>query len=141
MGEEMMTAKTIVRWYGKIFNRGVSQRLTTAQNSSLHKNHLLVSLQGRKSGKPYTFPVNYCLTPEGTYAISTEANWRHNFIDGLDVTLQVSGKKVSGHGVQIANDPTRRDKLGRMLTGFMWFFFKKSLTVIEITPTDRKAKL
>jgi len=131
-----MTAKTIVRWYGKIFNSRIKRQLEAGDDTRLHKNHLLVSLVGRKSGKTYTFPVNYCVTPEGTYVISTEANWRHNFAQDIDVELLVAGEHISGLGTWITNDAEKRQRLGRMLTGRGWFFFSRSLTIIEITPNS-----
>jgi hypothetical protein len=129
----MMTAKTIVRWYGKAFNRRMMERLRSNKRTRLHKNNMLISLVGRRSGNPYTFPVNYCITPEGTYVVSSEANWRHNFTQGTNVELLVCGERISGHGVTIADDRQKRERLGRMLTGIGWLFFAKSLTVIEIT--------
>ena len=129
-----MTAKTITRWFGKLFNRRVSEYLQSVERSKLHKNHLLISLVGRKSGKRYTFPVNYRITPEGNYVIATEANWRHNFSGGIEVDLLIAGQRMSGHGAIIADDPAKRERLGRMLTGISWFLFAKSMTIIEITP-------
>ena len=131
-----MKAKAIVRWYGKVFNKRIQRRLQSGDKSRLHRNHLLVSLVGRKSGKHYTFPVNYRITPEGTCVISTEANWRHNFVRGIDVELLVAGDRIPGHGVMIANDPDKRERLGRMLTGLGWMLFSKSLAIIEVTPTN-----
>jgi hypothetical protein len=129
----MMAAKTITRWYGKLFNRRMMERLQSGKETRLHKRNLLVSLVGRKSGKLYTFPVNYCITPDGTYVISTEANWRHNFSQGGKVDLLVGGEPISGFGRIITDDPDKRQRLGRMLAGISWPLFSSSLTVIEIT--------
>ena len=66
--------------------------------------------------------------------IGTEANWRHNFVDGIVVELQVAGERVSGHAVQITDDSAKRNRLGRMLTGLGWLLFSGSLTIIDGYP-------
>ena len=58
------------------------------------------------------------------------------FVRGIDVELLVAGDRIPGHGVMIANDPDKRERLGRMLTGLGWMLFSKSLAIIEVTPTN-----
>ena len=128
-----MALKTLTRWYGKAFNGRVADRLQSPRPGSLSKNHLLISFDGRKSGKRYTIPVNYRRTPEGSIVICTEASWWHNLEGGAQVYLVISGEDVAGHAMPITDDMERREKLGRMLTGFTWSWFSKSLVVIEIT--------
>ncbi len=104
--------------------------------SRLAKTHLLLSFDGRKSGKRYTIPVNYRVTERGTFVIGTEASWRHNFREGCEVELLVDGRPIAGRGVLVSDADPRRDAMGRALSGFTWGLFSKSLTLIEVEPTD-----
>ena len=103
--------------------------------SRLAKTHLLLSFDGRKSGRRYTIPVNYRLTERGSFVIGTEASWRHNFDESAAVELLVDGRTVSGHGVVVNENDPRRDAMGRALSGFTWGLFSKSLTIIEVEPS------
>ncbi|NKC01197.1 MAG: DUF385 domain-containing protein [Pseudomonadales bacterium] len=127
-----MTVKTLTRWYGQVMNRRMSERLRTSSKSRLHKNHMLLSYSGRKTGKAYTIPVNYCVTDNGGYAIGTEAGWQQNFVDGLDVKLEINGEQIEGRGTILPENDSARERYGRQLSGFMWGLFSKSLTIIEI---------
>ncbi len=132
-----MAAKSIVRWYGKTFNSKIKQELQSKPNSRKHKNHLLVSFKGQKSGRQYTIPVNFKLTEHGTYLISTEGNWRHNFKNGLNVTLLVAEQEVNGYGVIVDPNSLEYAQYGKLLTGILWTIFSKSLTIIEIEPEKK----
>ncbi len=127
-----MTFRTPTRWYGKLFNKRVAGRLQSSNPGALSKNHLLITFEGRKSGKHYTIPVNYRHTAEGTIVVSTEARWWRNLEGGADVNLVLAGESVSGHAVPITDDPDKRERYGRSLTGFTWRWFARSLVIIEI---------
>lgn len=131
-----MTAKTLTRWYGTLLNGRMRNILATNASSRLHKTHLLLSFNGRKSGKQYTIPVNYRLTERKTYAIGTEAGWRHNFTQPNDVEILVDGLRIVGRGVVLEKESPLRDQFGRQLASGTWWLFSKSLTIIEITPAD-----
>jgi hypothetical protein len=128
-----MVAKTLTRWYGKTFNNRVSRRLRSPKHSSLSGNHLLISFDGIKSGKRYTLPVNYKKTPEGTIVIGTESRWWRNLERGANVEMVLDGKVTLGFAKPVTNDLERRERLGRMLAGFTWRWFAKSLVIIEIS--------
>ena len=128
-----MVLKSFTRWYGNAFNDRVSSRLRSPAHGSLSRNHLLISFHGRKSKKRYTIPVNYRRTPEGSLVIGTEAAWWHNLEGGAQVDLVVAGEEVTGYATPITDEPERREQLGRMLTGFTWSWFSKSLVIVEIT--------
>jgi len=123
--------KTISRWYGNWANERVEQRLR-ANDQRLGKNTLLVTMVGRKSGKLRKVPVNYKRV-DGAFVIGTEASWWHNLKGGADVEVLVAGETFQGRAEPILDDPPRRERLGRALTGFSWLWFSKPLVVIEIT--------
>jgi len=127
-----MTAKALTRWYGKLFNTFVAQRLRANPQGSLNNNHLLISMTGHKSGRRYTFPVNYRHTPSGTLVISTEASWWRNLEGGAAVNVLVAGENKAGWAEPITDDPATRETYGRLLAGFTWRWFANSLVVIEI---------
>jgi len=127
-----VAVKNLTRWYGNLFNARVSRRLRSSEHGSLSKNHLLISMVGRKSGTRYTLPVNYKPTPSGTLAISTEASWWRNLEGGAAVEVLIAGQNRSGWARPITDDPDKRAAYGRLLAGFTWRWFAKSLVVIEI---------
>ena len=131
-----VAAKTLTRWYGRLFNDRVQNLLATNASSRLHDTHLLLSFDGRKTAKRYTIPVNYRVTEKGSYVIGTEAPWQHNFATGADVEMLVRGQTLRGHGVVLDPEDPRRDPFGRALSGFTWRLFAGSLTIIEITPIE-----
>ncbi len=76
---------------------------TWIMRSPLHgivsKNMMLITYQGRKSGKQYTTPVNYLEIPEnGTAVLYTtsyrEHVWWRNLRGGVQVTLRLRGEDL-----------------------------------------------
>jgi deazaflavin-dependent oxidoreductase (nitroreductase family) len=71
----------------------------------LSGNTLLITLKGRKSGKPVSTPVNY--VEDGKQLIITskpERSWWRNARGGADVELQLRGHKVNGRA-QVVEEP------------------------------------
>ena len=128
-----MALRTITRWYGNIFNDRVRRRLRTNDHHALSSNHLLITMIGRKTGKSYTIPVNYQWAGERKLVIGTEASWWHNLEGGAGVELLVAGETLRGHAEPIVNDAEKREQGGRLLSGFSWPWFARSLVVIEVT--------
>jgi deazaflavin-dependent oxidoreductase (nitroreductase family) len=58
------------------------------------KNMMLITYTGRKSGKPYTVPVNYIQDGDMLYTTSwKDRTWWRNLRNGQPVTLRVRGQK------------------------------------------------
>ncbi len=128
-----MVARTLTRWYGKMFNERISRKLRSSNHGSISSNHLLLSFDGSKSGKRYTLPVNYRRTPEGTIVIGTESRWWHNLKGGARVEMVIEGERTFGFAMPVCNDLEKKARLGRMLAGVTWRWFARSLVVIEIS--------
>jgi hypothetical protein len=127
-----MAFRTLTRWYGKLFNRRVSERLRISPAGALSRSHLLLTMTGHRSGRTFTIPVNYRRTSPGPLVISTEANWWRNCAVCTPLQVFLDGKHQTGVGCAILNDHEKRKRLGRLLAGMTWPVFSKSLVVIEI---------
>lgn len=58
---------------------------------------LLITVQGRKSGRFYTFPVEYSRVGQKVMIITLgNRQWWRNLIDGVEVTLHLRGKSLKG---------------------------------------------
>ena len=124
--------RTFTRWYGILFNERVERRLRSKRHDLLSNNHLLITVTGRKTGKRYTFPVNYRRTEDGKLVIGTESDWWRNLKGGAEVELLVAGDTLLGHAEPIFDDAERRERGIRLLMpGLGWL--SKSIVLIEIT--------
>ena len=126
-----MAVRTITRWYGNLFNRRVERRLRSKRHQLLSKSHLLLTVTGRKTGKRYTFPVNYRRMEDGKLVIGTEANWWRNLKGGAEVELLVAGDTLRGRAEPVLDDSERRVRGMRLLMPGLGRLYK-SLVVIEI---------
>lgn len=64
---------------------------------------MLISFQGRKSGKVFTTPVSYMQTGNAV-TLFTHATWWRNLVGGAPVTLQIKGKTRPATTDVIAED-------------------------------------
>jgi len=77
-------------------------------------NTLIITLKGRKTGKPISTPVNY--VEDGQQLIITskpERSWWRNARGGAEVELQLRGRKVSGRAQVIEAPAAVAVQLGR----------------------------
>ncbi len=66
---------------------------------------MLVTVTGRKSGKPISTPVNYVREGEVLWVTSTrERTWWRNLRGGAPATLLLKGREVTARGEAIEND-------------------------------------
>ena len=128
-----MALKTLTRWYGRRFNDRVIQRLRSPDHAPHSQRDLLITVTGRKSGKHYTIPLNYRRTPQDTLVIGTEGDWWRNLEGGADVTVLLAGETLRARAEPILDDPGKRRRLGKLMTGPFWFVFSRSIVVIEVT--------
>ena len=131
-----MAFRTITRWYGRLFNDRGARRLRSDRHGTLSKNHLLITMTGRKTGKRITIPVNYHQAEDGRLVIGTESSWWHNLEGGADVELLIAGDPRQGRAEPVIDDLERRERRGRLISGPTWPLFSRSLVVIEITLAD-----
>jgi F420H(2)-dependent quinone reductase len=78
----------------------VNPVLRTLLRSPLHKllgrRLILVSVDGRKTGRAYTVPVGRHQM-EGVFVVSASGTWRHNLRGGASVRVVVDGRERSGY--------------------------------------------
>jgi hypothetical protein len=65
--------------------------LRSPLHPAVSKSILLITFQGRKSGKTFTTPVSYSEQVDGVYAF-THAAWWKNLRGGAPVTLRIRGR-------------------------------------------------
>lgn len=80
--------------------------------SPLHKfflsgNFMVINFTGRKSGKNYSVPVEYCFDGKQLmFYTGAERNWWRNLRDGAAVTVNIRGNTVKGTTTVSVNDET-----------------------------------
>jgi len=90
--------------------------LRSPLHGMLSANTLIITLTGRKTGKPVSTPVNY--VADGKQLIITskpERSWWRNARGGANVELQLRGKKVDATAQAIEEPTAVAVQLGRYL--------------------------
>ncbi|MCC7447194.1 MAG: nitroreductase family deazaflavin-dependent oxidoreductase [Anaerolineae bacterium] len=81
----------------------------------LSKHVMLVTVTGRKSGIPYTTPVEYARDGNTIYATSTtERTWWRNLHGGQPVQVRIAARNFDGTG-DASTDPASVEKAVRCL--------------------------
>lgn len=92
----------------------VSQTVKILLHSPLHvlMSHqtMLLTLQGRKTGKSYTIVVTY-VQDENTVFCLTRANWWKNLRDGAEVLLCLRGKAIKGFAEPVPDHLLAEEKI------------------------------
>lgn len=100
----------------KALNTFMRAILRSPLHGVVSKTILLISLEGRKTGKTYTIPVSYSIEGERV-TIFTHADWARNLEGGAPVTLRIQGKNYSGFATPNSRDlKAKTDGLMRHLT-------------------------
>lgn len=72
---------------------------------------LLITFEGRNSGKKFTTPVRYISIGETVRCFTLSQNqWWRNFRGGSDVSLRIKGSEKLYHAVAVENDPAEIEK-------------------------------
>jgi hypothetical protein len=79
----------------RVVNPVLGGLLRSPLHSLISKRLMLLSFQGRKSGKRYTIPVGYLEKGSRIFVIS-HSSWSKNFGSGAPVSLRLRGKQVNG---------------------------------------------
>lgn len=88
-------------WYNPL----IASILRSPLHGMLSGTMLLMTVTGRKSGKPYTLPVNYVATGEGLLVLSQrDRTWWRNLRGGAPVQLVLRGKAFEAQGEAIEDE-------------------------------------
>lgn len=85
----------------KLMNPLVKGILVSPLHGLIDRALMLVTFQGRKSGKSFTIPVGYHPQPDGTLHVFSSHTWWKNLHGGKPVTLCLRGKKVTAQAEPI----------------------------------------
>lgn len=81
-------------------------------HSFVSKNMLLITVTGRKSGKPITTPTAYLREGNILWIISQrESKWWRNLRGGANAMVILNGKNVQGYGSVIEDEHTVAQRL------------------------------
>jgi hypothetical protein len=83
---------------------------------------MLLTLQGRKTGKTYTVVVTYVQDGKMVFVLS-RANWWKNLRDGTQVLLQLRGKAVKGFAEPVFDQSLTEQKI---------------MQIVEMNPQEAK---
>jgi len=82
-------------WIFKIANPLVKALLRSPAHGRLSNQLMLLTYQGRTSGKQYTIPIGYFPWAKGQVIAFTSARWFVNVRDGRPVTLLIKRRPVT----------------------------------------------
>ena len=81
-------------------------------HSLVSKNMLLITVTGRKSGKPITTPTAYLREGNTLWIISQrESKWWRNLRGGANATVVLAGKSIQGRGSVIEDEQAVAQRL------------------------------
>lgn len=87
------------------YNGLIAALLRSPLHGMLSKNMMLITYQGRKSGRSITTPVNYIADGNRLLTVSLrERTWWRNFRGGAPASLRLRGKEVPAQG-RVVEDP------------------------------------
>jgi hypothetical protein len=79
-------------WMFKVMNPMMTALLRSPLHGALSGMLMLLSYEGRKTGKRYTHPVGYFQWDGEAVVAYTSARWWTNLTDGRTVTLRIKGR-------------------------------------------------
>ena len=95
-------------WYNPIMRSLIRSPL----HFFVSKNMMLMTYTGRKSGKPYTTPMNYLRIGDTFYTVSSREHvWWRNLRGGADVTLRLRGRDVPASAETLEDPGAAADAL------------------------------
>lgn len=86
-----------------VVNKTMKLVLRSPIHGVVSKSILLISFNGRKSGKRYTTPVSYSRVGDQVHIFS-HANWWKNLQGGAPVVLRIQGHEIEGVAQPLADD-------------------------------------
>jgi deazaflavin-dependent oxidoreductase (nitroreductase family) len=98
------------------FNNSIKPLLRSPLHGLVSRNMMLVTLKGRRSGRTYSFPVNYVQEGDTLWTVSLrERSWWRNLRGGAPVTLRLRGRDVRAEGRVSEDDQTVAEDLATLL--------------------------
>ncbi len=86
-------------------NRFIRFLLNSPLHGLLSGSTLLITVTGRKTGRPITLPVNYAREGNTLWVISKrDRAWWRNLVGGAPVKLRLRGRELAAHGEAILDD-------------------------------------
>ena len=80
---------------------------------------MLITVTGRKSGRPISTPVEYYEMDDTLYVVSgRDRTWWRNLRGGAYVTLRLRGREVKGRGKSILDEKTVAARLSRIIARY-----------------------
>ena len=91
----------------RIMNPLMIALLRSPVHGMLSRTIMVITFNGRSSGKVYSTPVTYFRTGDQVYCF-THAKWWRNMVDGAQVELLIRGRKMTGQAVAVLEDEERK---------------------------------
>ena len=100
-----------------IINRVMRLLLNSPLHALMSSSVMIIYYAGRKTGKPRWTPVRYLREDDGTVVCLTgrETGWWPNFLDPLQVTLQLRGRRVAARAQSLPYDLARKEAVLRQV--------------------------
>jgi len=97
-------------------NRLVERVLRSPAHPVLSWHFLVLSYEGRRSGRRFTTPVLYWPTADGVVLLTPREQtvWWKNFRGGHDLRVLLAGNWRAGHGTVVADERAVTDHLTRV---------------------------
>ena len=86
----------------KITNPLIKLMLLSPFHSGMSKQLMVLSWNGKKTGKRYSTPVGY-VRQGNSLIVFTHASWWKNFTGGAPVTMRIEGKDVKGTAYPVSD--------------------------------------
>ena len=98
-----------------LLNRAGNPLVIALLRSPLHgllsRGVALVTVVGRRSGRPHTLPVQFAARADGVYLLSwPDRRWWRNLEGGGPVTLRIRGRTLAGEAEVLTGDEAEAAK-------------------------------
>ena len=94
-------------------NSFISFLLRSPLHRMMSGSTMLITVTGRKSGRPITTPVNYYQEGDTLLVISNrERTWWRNLKGGASLKLRLRGQEVNGFGEVLLDEPAVAVQIG-----------------------------
>ena len=97
-----------------VVNRLVRAWLRSRWHRPVSSSMMVLTFEGVRSGRTYSFPVGYAEEPEGLVTF-TRFSWWRNFREERPVSLWLRGREVQGTAVAVTDPATVADRFARYL--------------------------
>lgn len=97
-----------------VVNRLVRAWLCSRWHGPVSSSMMVLTFEGARSGRTYSFPVGYVEEPEGLVTF-TRFSWWRNFREERPVSLRFRGREVQGTAVAVTDPAQVADRFARYL--------------------------